>query len=259
MILDDIAGYRREQLAREQAAVSASEMRRLAEAEPRSVLDFYHALKDGGLSIIAEVKKASPSKSVICADFHPVEQAIAYQAAGANAISCLTEEHYFQGSSQYLRAIRQAVQLPILRKDFIIDSYQIDEARVIGADAVLLIAAMLDLEQMQAFYAQASALGLHCLFEVHNEAELERVLRCKPKIIGINNRNLKTFQVDLNTTKRLAKLVPSSCVLVSESGISQHADMQQAAESGAHAVLIGETLMRSGTVADTMHMLREGL
>ena len=177
MILDDIAGYRREQLAREQAAVSASEMRRLAEAEPRPVLDFYHALKDGGLSIIAEVKKASPSKSVICADFHPVEQAVAYQAAGANAISCLTEEHYFQGSSQYLRAIRQAVQLPILRKDFIIDSYQIDEARVIGADAVLLIAAMLDLEQMQAFYAQASALGLHCLFEVHNEAELEQVLR----------------------------------------------------------------------------------
>ena len=259
MILDDIAGYRREQLAREQAAVSASEMRRLAEAEPRSVLDFYHALKDGGLSIVAEVKKASPSKSVICADFHPVEQAVAYQAAGANAISCLTEEHYFQGSSQYLRAIRQAVQLPILRKDFIIDSYQIDEARVIGADAVLLIAAMLDLKQMQAFYAQASALGLHCLFEVHNEAELEQVLRCKPKIIGINNRNLKTFQVDLNTTKRLAKLVPSSCVLVSESGISKHADMQQAAESGAHAVLIGETLMRSGTVADTMHMLREGL
>lgn len=259
MILDDIAGYRREQLAREQAAVSASEMRRLAEVEPRPVLDFYHALKDGGLSIIAEVKKASPSKSVICADFHPVEQAIAYQAAGANAISCLTEEHYFQGSSQYLRAIRQAVQLPILRKDFIIDSYQIDEARVIGADAVLLIAAMLDLEQMQAFYAQASALGLHCLFEVHNEAELEQVLRCKPKIIGINNRNLKTFQVDLNTTKRLAKLVPSSCVLISESGISQHADMQQAAESSAHAVLIGETLMRSGTVADTMHMLREGL
>ena len=258
MILDDIVAKRKEQLARELAETDRQTMRTLALQTKRPVLSFPDALRTGRLSIIAEVKKASPSKSVICADFHPVEQAIAYERAGANAISCLTEEHYFQGNSQYFRDIRTAVSIPMLRKDFIIDTYQIDEARVIGADAILLIAAILDAETMQQFYQYATELGLHCLFEAHNETEMQQVLDCGAKICGINNRNLKTFQVDL-ATQRLAAMVPKDCILVSESGMQSHDDLKTVRQYGADAVLIGETLMRSGNVATAMQTLRENL
>ena len=217
MILDEIVAKRKEQLARELQRTDRETMRKLALRTEREVYSFPDALKTGRLSIIAEVKKASPSKSVICADFHPVEQAAAYERAGADAISCLTEEHYFQGSSDYFRAIREAVSIPMLRKDFIIDTYQIDEARVMGADAILLIAAILDAPTMRHFYEYATELGLHCLFEAHNEAEMEQVLACGAKICGINNRNLKNFVVDLKTTERLAAMVPKDCILVSES------------------------------------------
>ena len=206
MILDEIVAKRKEQLARELQRTDRETMRKLALQTEREVYSFPDALKSGRLSIIAEVKKASPSKSVICADFHPVEQAAAYERAGADAISCLTEEHYFQGSSDYFRAIREAVSIPMLRKDFIIDTYQIDEARVMGADAILLIAAILDAPTMRHFYEYATELGLHCLFEAHNEAEMEQVLACGAKICGINNRNLKNFVVDFKTTGELMKI-----------------------------------------------------
>ena len=259
MILDDIVAKRKEQLARELTKIDRQTMRSLALQTKRSILSFPDALRTGRLSIIAEVKKASPSKSVICADFHPVEQAVAYERAGADAISCLTEEHYFQGSSQYFRDIRAAVSIPILRKDFIIDTYQIDEARVMGADAILLIAAILDAETMRQFYQYATKLGLHCLFEAHNEAEMQQILDCGAKICGINTRNLKTFQVDLATTQRLAAMVPKDCILVSESGMQSHEDLKTVRQYGADAVLIGETLMRSGNVATAMQTLRENL
>lgn len=257
MILDDIIEKRKIQLEREKSAVSFQEIKRQALDMKTPCRDFYNALKGNSLSVIAEVKKASPSKSVIKEDFRPVETAKAYELAGANAISCLTEEHYFQGSSQYLRDIRKAVDIPILRKDFIFDEYQIYEARAIGADAVLLIAAVLDSDTMKHFKEIAEGLGMNCLFESHNEEELESVLKCSPKIVGINNRNLKTFEVSLENTAKLSSLIPENCVLVSESGIAGNSDMKTVRAAGADAVLIGETLMRSGNIKDTMNALRK--
>ncbi|MCM1225859.1 MAG: indole-3-glycerol phosphate synthase TrpC [Clostridium sp.] len=258
MILDDIIEKRKIQLEKEKTAVSPEKMKKNALETTTPCRDFYAALKKSSLSVISEVKKASPSKSVICEDFHPVETAEAYEKAGADAISCLTEEFYFKGSSDYLKAIRKAVDIPILRKDFIFDEYQIYEARSIGADAVLLIAAVLDTETMNNFRELAESLGMNCLFEAHNEEELENILKCSPKIIGVNNRNLKTFEVSLENTKRLAAMIPDSCVKISESGIKDNADMKFVRECGADAVLIGETLMRSGNIGETMKALRYG-
>lgn len=257
MILDDIIEKRKIQLEREKSAVSFQEIKRQALDMKTPCRDFYNALKGNSLSVIAEVKKASPSKSVIKEDFRPVETAKTYELAGANAISCLTEEHYFQGSSQYLRDIRKAVDIPILRKDFIFDEYQIYEARAIGADAVLLIAAVLDSDTMKHFKEIAEGLGMNCLFESHNEEELESILKCSPKIVGINNRNLKTFEVSLENTAKLSSLIPENCVLVSESGIAGNSDMKTVRAAGADAVLIGETLMRSCNIKDTMNALRK--
>jgi len=222
-------------------------------------LDFKAALKADGISIISEVKKASPSRGIISEDFRPTEQAKAYEEAGADAISCLTEEHFFKGADKYLADIRASVNLPILRKDFIFDEYQIYEAKVLGADAVLLIAAILSEEELIKLSRLAASLGLFCLTEVHNEEELQKVVRCKCDIIGINNRDLKTFHVDLNTTKRLAKLVPYDAVLVSESGMKNGNDIKEVKEYGADAVLIGETLMRSGDIKNTINELRGSL
>lgn len=222
-------------------------------------MDFKAALKADGISIISEVKKASPSRGIISEDFRPTEQAKAYEEAGVDAISCLTEEHFFKGADKYLADIRASVNLPILRKDFIFDEYQIYEAKVLGADAVLLIAAILSEEELIKLSRLAASLGLFCLTEVHNEEELQKVVRCKCDIIGINNRDLKTFHVDLNTTKRLAKLVPYDAVLVSESGMKNGNDIKEVKEYGADAVLIGETLMRSGDIKNTINELRGSL
>ena len=222
-------------------------------------MDFKAALKADGISIISEVKKASPSRGIISEDFRPTEQAKAYEEAGADAISCLTEEHFFKGADKYLADIRASVNLPILRKDFIFDEYQIYEAKVLGAEAVLLIAAILSEEELIKLSRLAASLGLFCLTEVHNEEELQKVVRCKCDIIGINNRDLKTFHVDLNTTKRLAKLVPYDAVLVSESGMKNGNDIKEVKEYGADAVLIGETLMRSGDIKNTINELRGSL
>lgn len=259
MILDDIVEKRREQLEREKEKFPLEDMKEMALNSRRVSLDFKAALKADGISIISEVKKASPSRGIISEDFRPTEQAKAYEEAGADAISCLTEEHFFKGADKYLADIRASVNLPILRKDFIFDEYQIYEAKVLGADAVLLIAAILSEEELIKLSRLAASLGLFCLTEVHNEEELQKVVRCKCDIIGINNRDLKTFHVDLNTTKRLAKLVPYDAVLVSESGMKNGNDIKEVKEYGADAVLIGETLMRSGDIKNTINELRGSL
>lgn len=260
MFLDDIIEKRKVQLAREMEEIPLNEMIRLASEIKEPKVSFKRTLQDGGLSVIAEVKKASPSKGLIQPNFYPVETASAYEKAGAAAISCLTEEAYFQGSSQYLMDIANAVSIPILRKDFIIDEYQIYEAKVIGASAILLIAAVLDDETLAKFYDLAHSLGLDVLAEAHDEEEVQRLLKIGCDIIGINNRNLKTFEVTLETTKRLSAMLPDDVVCVCESGIKNHQDMEFAAGCNANAVLIGETLMRSGVfgIADCMQELRFG-
>ena len=238
MILDEIMAARKEQLAREQKRVSFAEVQqRAAQAlARRTPVSLAKALRKSTLSCICEVKKASPSKGLICPDFHPVEIA-----------------------SEYLAAIRQEVQIPILRKDFIFDPYQIYEAAAIGADALLLIAAVLEPEKLAALYQLAYSLGLEVLVEVHSREELEGIREIQPKILGVNNRNLKTFEVSLDTVAKLKPYAPQDAVFVSESGIRNNADMKQVRALGADAVLVGETLMRSGDVAQTLHQLREGV
>ncbi|MCI7350929.1 MAG: indole-3-glycerol phosphate synthase TrpC [Ruminococcus sp.] len=260
MILDEIIEKRKIQLEKEISAVSEGEMKRLAETDSRQPIDFGGALKKSGLSIIAEVKKASPSKGLICRDFEPADIAREYEKNGASAISCLTEEFYFKGSSKYLNEIRKTVSLPILRKDFIICPYQIYEAKVIGADAVLLIAAVHPTEKLKEFSDIAHSLGLSVLAETHNEEELESVLEAGCDIVGVNNRNLKTFEVSLENTRRLMKLIPEDRVKVSESGIMTAEDMRFVRECGADAVLIGERLAANGAkgVAAAMAALLEG-
>ncbi len=263
MILDDIIEKRKIQLERERSNISPEEMKRLALVSDMPVISFYDALKKDRLSVICEVKKASPSKGLIRENFDPAQIAEEYAKAGAEAISCLTEEHYFQGSSQYLKDVKKSANavadIPILRKDFIFDEYQIYEAKVIGANAVLLIAAVLSQEKMDYFYKLADSLGMDCLVEVHNKEELDAAMTLSPKILGINNRNLKTFEVDLNTTSKLRKYIPEESVLVSESGIRNNDDMRLVRSLGADAVLIGETLMRSADIAAELAALREGV
>ena len=259
MILDDIALKRREQLERELALLGRTAAAKQAQSCDLRTYSLKTALKRDTLSVIAEVKKASPSKGLIKEDFRPVETALEYERAWANAISCLTEEHYFRGSNEYLKKITERVHIPVLRKDFVIDEFQIYHARLLGASAVLLICAILDDSSLVRFTQVAHSVGLEVLTEVHDEFELERALKTNADLIGINNRNLKDFTVDLDTTRRLAALVPDDVVLVSESGIRDNADMKQARESGADAVLIGETLMRSESITGKLRELREGV
>jgi indole-3-glycerol phosphate synthase len=201
------------------------------------------------LSLIAEVKKASPSAGVIAADFDPVAIAKRYETAGASAISVLTDEQYFQGHLSYMTRIRDQVSIPVLRKDFIIDEVQIYEAAVAGADAILLIVAALDQAQLVDLLEIATAFQLDALVEVHDLAEMERALDTEARIIGVNNRNLHTFEVDLRTTELLSQELPPDLVLVSESGIKSRADAEKVRSWGADAILVGEALMRSGDVA----------
>ncbi|MDE6132883.1 MAG: indole-3-glycerol phosphate synthase TrpC, partial [Oscillospiraceae bacterium] len=196
------------------------------------------------------------SKGIISGDFRPAEQAAAYQKAGAAAVSCLTEEYYFKGSAEYFAAVRKVVDIPMIRKDFIIDPYQIFEAKTMGADAVLLIAAILSTEQMREYRTIAESLKMDVLAESHNEAEISSVIDAGCTIFGVNNRNLKDFSVTLDTTKKLAELVPQGGIIVAESGIKTAEDMKFLADCGADAVLIGETLMRSGSVENSVKELR---
>ncbi len=261
MILDDILIYREVQLDKEKSLCSEAEMKKRAERylSERTPLSLAKAVRQDKLSCICEVKKASPSKGLIRPDFHPVEIACEYQRAGADAISCLTEEHYFLGSSEYLQNIRKNVEIPVLRKDFIFDEYQIFEAAAIGADAVLLIAAILDAKRYEKLYSLADSLGLSVLSEVHDLDELKAISFMKPKILGVNNRDLKTFNVDLTTVSRIKPHAPDDAVFVAESGIRNNDDMKKVRSLGADAVLIGETLMRSSDMTAKLAELREGV
>lgn len=259
MILEKIAKERKAQLEREINALGREEAKAQAISCTRPIYSLKAALKQDTLSVIAEVKKASPSKGLIREDFRPVDFAKEYEAAGANAISCLTEEHYFQGSNEYIDKITREVSIPVLRKDFVIDEYQIYHAKVLGASAVLLICAILDEDTLIRFTDTAHSVGLEVLMEVHNEAELETALKTNADVLGINNRDLRDFTVSLGTTKRLSALVPKGRVLVSESGIKDNNDMKTARENGADAVLIGETLMRAKSITEELLKLREGV
>ncbi len=213
------------------------------------VRDIMKSLRRDTVSLIAEVKKASPSKGVLIEDFDPVALGKTYSENGAAAISVLTDEHFFQGKLEYLTQVHDVVKVPVLRKDFVIDTYQIYEARAVNADMILLIVAALDDTQLQDFYTLATELGMTALVEVHTETEMERALNLKAQLIGVNNRDLRTFDVDLMTTARLAKMVPEDVLLVAESGIRTVEDVRKMGSYGASAVLVGEHLVKSGDVA----------
>ncbi len=248
MVLDDIVAAVRKALEARKAAAPPAEIERRARNQPPP-LDFAAALRGDDIRIIAEIKKASPSKGVIRHDFDPVAVARLYEKGGAAAISVLTEKDYFQGSLENLRAVRDAVKLPLLRKDFIFDPYQVYEARAYGADAVLLIAAILVPRQLQELLGLSRSLGMACLVEVHDRPELAAALDSGARIIGINNRNLKTFKVDLAITGQLRPLVPRDRIVVSESGIHRREDMAKLAAWGVPAVLVGEALMSAPCIS----------
>lgn len=242
MILDTI-------VARKFEEVAALKVRGLPTMEkpaapPRG---FIRALVDApGVAIIAEAKKASPSKGVIQPDFDPVRIARNYRQGGAHCLSVLTDADFFQGSLSYIPLVREAVDLPVLRKDFMVDPMQIEEAGIVGADAILLIAAILEVEQLRDFRLHAESLGMDVLVEVHDERELDSALQAESRLIGINNRNLNDFSVSLETTFRLLPGIPKDIPVVSESGIASVADMQRLKAAGVKAALIGESLMRAG-------------
>ena len=215
---------------------------------PRNFLAALQTPKLGSVTLIAEVKKASPSAGIIRADFDPVAIAKEYEAAGASCLSVLTDEKFFQGHDDHLKAVREAVALPIIRKDFIINDWQIYESRHIGADAVLLIVAALPPAKIRDYQAIAHELGMAALVEVHTEAEMEVALAANAKLIGINSRDLNTFVTDLGTVERLAAMVPKGVTLVAESGLKTPADVRRVADAGAKAVLVGETLMRADDI-----------
>ena len=251
MILDQIVRDNLEELEARKRSLPLEELRKMA-LEQAPPLDFVSALSGSSIQLIAEVKKASPSRGIIRPDFNPVEIAQAYASSGASAISVLTETRYFQGSLNYLKDIKSALGnrgLPLLRKDFIHDPYQIYESRAYGADGLLLIVAILSPERLEELLGLSHKLGMNCLVEVHNEAELEIALRSGARIIGINNRDLHTFTVDLTTTKRLRPLIPGDRIVVSESGIRNRDNMEKLRKWGVDAVLIGEALMSAPDIA----------
>jgi indole-3-glycerol phosphate synthase len=257
MILDRIVADNRLELEARKRSFPLVELQRVALAQPPP-LDFASALRGERVQLIAEVKKASPSRGVIRSDFNPVEIARTYADNGASAISVLTETRYFQGSLNHLRDIREALgnkRLPLLRKDFIVDPYQIYESRAYGADSLLLIVAILTLDKLESLLELSHQLNMSCLVEVHKEAEVEIAQRSQARIIGINNRDLNTFIVDLTTTERLRPLIPADRIVVSESGIKDRGDIERLRQWGIDAVLIGESLMSEANIAARMKEL----
>lgn len=258
-ILAEIAEKTRQRVAKEKKSLPLPQLRAQAEAMDASTgFPFAQALAAPGMSFICEVKKASPSKGLIAPNFPYLDIAKAYQAAGAAAISCLTEPYWFQGSDHYLKEIAQAVTIPVLRKDFTVDEYMIYGAKVLGASAVLLICAILDDGQLKDYLALAHSLGLSALVEAHDETELNRALSAGAGIIGVNNRDLRTFTVDVSNSLRLRKLAPPEVLFVSESGIKTPEDIQKLYDNGTNAVLIGETLMRAPDKKAMLAQLRGG-
>jgi indole-3-glycerol phosphate synthase len=256
MILDRIVAQNFRELEDKKSRLSVDKLKRMA-AENPPVLDLASALRGDGIKLVAEVKKASPSRGVIRTDFNPVEIAKTYADSGAAAVSVLTEATHFQGSLDHLKNIRKSLsnKLPLLRKDFIFDPYQIYESRAYGADSLLLIVAILKQKTLLELLQLSHELDMSCLVEVHNEAEVEIALNSQAKIIGINNRDLNTFDVDIATTKRLRPLVPPDRVVVSESGIKERSDIERLRQLGVDAVLIGESLMSAPDIAARMREL----
>ena len=257
MILDQIALSTKSRVEDLKHMKSIEEIKSQALAiKSEQPFAFEKALAKKEMAFICEVKKASPSKGIISESFPYLRIAQDYESAGASAISVLTEPNFFLGRDRYLSEIKAQVNIPVLRKDFIIDSYQIYEAKIIGADAILLICTLLDINTLREYIEIADSLGLSALVETHSEEEIAAALKAGAKIIGINNRNLKTFEVDINTTIRLRHLVPKGVVLVSESGIQKSEDIERLRQSNVDAVLIGEALMRNEDKAVVINNLR---
>lgn len=260
-ILDEIIAYKREEItaAKDREPLSVVEEKARAARPPRG---FVEALQErharGGVALIAEIKKASPSKGVIRADFDPVQLARDYAAGGAACLSVLTDTPSFQGRPEYLAQAREACPLPVLRKDFMLDPYQVPEARAWGADCILIIMACVDDGLAHELAEAAADWGMAVLAEVHNRSELKRALRLDAKLIGINNRNLKTFETSLAVTEALAGEIPSDRIVVSESGITTHGDIERLAASGVHTFLVGEALMRNENVEAATQALLGG-
>jgi indole-3-glycerol phosphate synthase len=258
--LTEICANKRLEVAERKAARSLAALDEAAgsHSAPRGFRAALEVKVATGFALIAEVKKASPSKGLIRADFDPADHARAYQAGGAACLSVLTDGPYFQGHEDYLIAARAACDLPVLRKDFMVDPWQVAEARAIGADAILIIVAALDDGAVAEIEAAAIERGMDVLVEVHDEAEMERAARLKSRLIGVNNRDLRRFVTDLGTTERLAPLAPQGTLLVSESGIAGHADLVRLSACGARCVLVGESLMRQQDVAGATRTLLQG-
>lgn len=255
-ILDILADSAKERTERQKAVISAAEIKRKALDLPKLSFEFERALKKDDITFICECKKASPSKGLIAPDFPYLQIAKDYEAAGADAISVLTEPTKFLGCDDYLREIAENVAIPCLRKDFTVDEYMIYEARLLGAKAILLICAILEPAQIKDWLDICDSLGLSALVEAHDEREIETALKCGARVIGVNNRNLKDFSVNQENSRRLRELVPKDRAFVSESGVSSHEDIAALREIGADAVLIGETLMRASDKRAKMKELK---
>ncbi len=258
-ILDKIVQHKRIEIAEAKQLVSLESLRdQIPDAAPPR--DFVGSLRTNlpQVGLIAEVKKASPSKGVIREDFDPVSIATEYASAGADCISVLTDRHFFQGHLDFLRQIRAAVNVPLLRKDFILDEYQVFEARVAGADAVLLIAECLTPDRLKQLHDQISQLNMTALVELYDAANLDSVMACNPTLVGVNNRNLNTFEVDLEHSIHIRKQIPADITFVSESGIFSHADVELLQANQVDAMLVGESLMRSDDIPRAINKLRTG-
>ena len=258
-ILDRIAESTRERVAAAKLTRPPEAVRREAEALPRGSFAFAEALGRPGLSFICECKKASPSKGLIAPEFPYLEIARDYEAAGADAVSVLTEPEWFLGSDGYLEEIARAVRIPCLRKDFTVDEYMLYEARLLGASAALLICAILDESQIRDCIQICDGLGLSALVEAHDEGEVEAALKAGARIVGVNNRNLKDFSVDTGNSRRLRAMIPKGVLFVSESGVKDAGDVRAAREMGADAVLVGEALMRAMDKRAKLAELRGGV
>ena len=258
-ILEQLAAHARERVAAAKERLSEAEIKEQAYALPKGAFSFERALKKSGISFICECKKASPSKGLIAPDFPYLQIAKAYEAAGADCISVLTEPKWFLGSDSYLSEIAAAVKLPCLRKDFTVDPYMIYEAKLLGASAVLLIVSILDEAQLRESITICDSLGLSALVEAHSENEVAAAVRAGARIIGVNNRNLKDFSVDTENSKRLRNLVPHDILFVSESGVRTAEDVSRLRQIGADAVLVGETLMRAADKTQKLNELRGNL